>query len=147
MNLEEGKTKLQELLEQPRNAYEKHLAEVLNALPPEMFEQTVNLELNQINGAEACDYVLQEFERIDRYPNPQDKMLSRDEITEALRFAPSSRQKAALLFIWMNFESIKEFSTDHAEHDKIFDNSLSIDDFLLFKKHCLETLSSDLSST
>ena len=73
---------LQELLAFPRNRHEEFLAQKLNKLDAAVFEEVVNQGLPQITPSEVKQFGVEFFNQLDRYPNPPDGFVSRDEITE-----------------------------------------------------------------
>lgn len=125
----EMKVILQNLLEWPRTKAEEHLARILNNLDPEDFDRIVNESLDLVSAAEAREYGISNFEKIDRYPNPSDGFLSRDEIAERIFVSKDSHERAVLLWIWLSFDKIRECSDDFDGTDKLFDIVLTLKDF------------------
>lgn len=128
----EMQSTLQDILDLHRkNKHQQFLADVLNKWETDVFEQVVNQELNLITPAEVREFGLSHFQDVDRYPNPRDNLLGRDEITEAMALAYSNREKAILLWIWLHFDEIRAASVDFEGPEKIFDLALTLKDFEL----------------
>ncbi len=133
MDISQLKELLQDTLEWPRTKPQKLLAGALNSLEPGLFDEVVNQLLDKISREEVKSFGLMHFEDIDRYPNPRDGLLSRDEITESLERAGTAKEKAILLWIWMNFDEIRQSSDDFQGADKPFDIVLTLKDFEKFQ--------------
>lgn len=129
MGIDQMKEDLQEILHWQRTKQQEYLASTLNKLDPEQFNEIVNELLEKVSAAEAREYGIKNFEQIDRYPNPRDGVLSRDEITERLHFSRSTEERSILLWIWLSFDSIRESSDDFEGEDKPFDIVLTLSDF------------------
>ncbi len=129
MNATQMKESLQEILERPRTKPQQDLADTLNKLPPEQFDEIVNKLLDQISVAEVKEYGLTHFTELDRYPNPHDGLLEREEISEFFWLCPNARQRAILLWIWLAFDEIRQSSEDFEGDDKIYDIVLTLKDF------------------
>jgi hypothetical protein len=127
------KETLQRILEHPHHKSEQELADILNDLPPDEFDAIVNELLWQVSAAEVKDYGLSHFNEIDRYPNPQDGLLEREELSEYLCLATSAREKAILLWIWLAFDDIRESSEDFDGLEKAYDVVLTLKDFQSMK--------------
>lgn len=123
------KLELQEILEFQRDKHQEYLAKILNNLPPETFDEIVNKELDLVSPAQAKNYGIANFDKVDRYPNPKDGLLSKDEIAERLSISRESKERAVLLWIWLNFEHIRLASDDFDGHEKTFDVVLTLKDF------------------
>ncbi|MBX9722644.1 MAG: hypothetical protein K2X81_14695, partial [Candidatus Obscuribacterales bacterium] len=112
MDISQLKETLQETLEFPHTKSQKLLADILNGLDPQEFEEVVNSLLDQVTRAEVKQFGLSHFAQIDRYPNPSDGLLSKDEISESLHLTVDSKERAILLWIWLNFDEIRQSSED-----------------------------------
>lgn len=129
MDISKMKETLQEIIQWPRTKSQQHLSDTLNNLDPLVFDEIVNKLLDQISASQVKEYGLEHFAEIDRYPNPHDGFLSRDEITEFLFLSPTPREKAILLWLWLAFDEIRESSDDFDGIEKAFDIVITLKDF------------------
>lgn len=123
------KVVLQDLLEWPRSKSERHLADILNNLAQDVFNEIVNELLEKVTPLDARTYGIENFQSIDRYPNPKDGYISRDEIAERLFVSRDSKERAILLWIWLSFDALKDASDDFDSTEKAFDIVLTLKDF------------------
>jgi hypothetical protein len=133
MDISQLKMTLQETLEFPHTKSQKLLADILNGFDPQEFDEVVNKLLEQVTRAEVKEFGLSHFAQIDRYPNPRDGLLSKDEISEGLHLTVDPKERAVLLWIWLNFDELRESSEDSSGTEKIFDINLTLKDFETFQ--------------
>jgi hypothetical protein len=125
--------KLQAILEGPGNRSDQDFADTLNRLPPEQFDEIVNNLLVQISPAEVKEYGLAHFAELDRYPNPRDGLLEKEEVSEFFWLARTPREKAILVWIWLAFDEIRLASDDFEGIEKAYDVVLTLKDFQSMK--------------
>jgi hypothetical protein len=125
--------KLQDVVSRPRTQCEQFLSNLLHNLPDDEFEEVVNQRLAGVTPSQVRLFAQQQFDKIDRHPNPKDGHLTIDEIAEAfLKETESRENEAILLYIWLNFDKIKQASEDFQGIDKAFDYVLTRRDFESF---------------
>ena len=127
--LAETFTRIQNILECPRNKQEEVLSRVLNAIPEAQFHEAFNVHFEQVTPLAVRTMGLTCFEKMDTRPNPPDGVVTIDEIAECIGRTDSAEQQAVLLYIWLNFEKIKEAYEDYQGLDKCFDYVLTRKDF------------------
>lgn len=129
IEIKKMKDSLQEILEFQKGRSEEHLGGILNNLDPQVFDEIVNLELDKVTVIEAKEYGLKNFDKLDRYPNPKDGFISKDELAERISITKDSHERAVLLWIWLAFDQIRQLNDDFHGQEKAFDNVLSLKDF------------------
>ena len=125
-------SRLQNILEYPKNKREELLSSILNAMPAEQFHKVVNEHLCSVTPQVVREYGLECFNKLDTRPNPKDGYISIDEIAEFIEKTRSSKEQALLLYIWLNFEHIRQSSDDFQGEEKPFDVFLTKQDFQNF---------------
>lgn len=127
--LAETFTRIQNIIEYPRNKQEEVLSRVLNAVPEEQFHEAFNVHFPHVTPAAVRAVGLSCFDKIDTRPNPPDGHITIDEVAECIGRTTSPEQQAVMLYIWLNFESIKEAHEDFDGLEKCFDYVLTRKDF------------------
>lgn len=122
-------SRLQNIIEFPRNQREEVLSHILNEMPKERFDEIVNEHLGKVTPSAVNAYGTACFSRIDKRPNPPDGYVTIDEIAEGITSAPSAIEQAVLLFIWLHFEDIRVAHEDFQGIEKAFDYVLTRKDF------------------
>jgi len=125
--------RLQNIIELPRNKQEEVLSAILNAIPADAFDDVVNNKLGAVTPQAVREYGLACFHKVDTRPNPPDGYITIDEVAELISRSKDTCEQAVLLFIWLNFESIRDASEDFSGIEKAFDYMLTRADFEKYK--------------
>lgn len=128
----EALNRLQDIIEYPHSKREELLSSVLNALPENTFHEVVNLKLPHVTPLAVRTLGIACFDRLDIRPTPPDGYISIDEVAELIARSGSPDEQAVLLYIWLNFERIRQASEDFDGTDKLFDYVLTRADFASF---------------
>ncbi len=121
--------RLQNLIEMPRDKREEVLASVLNTLSEERFTDIVNVKLAGVTPQAVRKHGMACFDRADTRPNPPDGYINIDEVAAFIGQSQNAEEQAVFLYIWLNFEQIKECSEDFEGPEKVFDCVLTRSDF------------------
>lgn len=123
---------LERVIEFPRNKKESHFAETLVSLDEHILNQILD-GVNHLTRDEISRYASENFDKLDKRPNPIDNMLSEHELVDAILVSNNVHEQTILTSMWLHFDDIRLACNDCAPEDAAFDNHLTRADVASYK--------------